>query len=302
MSLKDELALWSAARDAFNADDYTLSLEVFGRMQPTAMILTNMGLLYSALGEHEKALRQYTAANIRDEYLTISYFQRGVSHFLLERYPPAARDFKRAWQSLRGNEEINYTPLGLSFSLFASEVLFNLGLSRIRMDRMDKGMEYLSKAKILTMVEDHDVIEKAIELKGLGYTVFSIGPGVLYWPPETKLTSIQKKTYLPKAILIAATDPDDLGTDFSGPQQLLRQQRNLNRQSTAIVARRVTLTAIPHLIFALPATALLPGGGPDPFAADPVSIADPNRRVPPRVPVRRSTGDQYRADEVLRLP
>ncbi|KAJ7181864.1 hypothetical protein C8R46DRAFT_833627, partial [Mycena filopes] len=136
------------------------------------------------------------------------YFQRGVSHFLLERYPPAARDFKRAWQSLRGNEEI--------FSLFASEVLFNLGLSRIRMDRMDKGIEYLNKAKILTMVEDHDVIEKAIEHKGLGYTVFSIGPGVLYWPPETKLTSIQRKTYLPKAILIAATDPDDLGTDFSG--------------------------------------------------------------------------------------
>lgn len=34
MSLKDELALWSAARDAFNVDDYTLSLELFGVRGP----------------------------------------------------------------------------------------------------------------------------------------------------------------------------------------------------------------------------------------------------------------------------
>jgi hypothetical protein len=39
------------------------------------------------------------------------YFQRGVSHFLLERYRPAGRDFKRAWLSLRGNEAMFVPPL-----------------------------------------------------------------------------------------------------------------------------------------------------------------------------------------------
>ncbi|KAJ7038686.1 hypothetical protein C8F04DRAFT_950869 [Mycena alexandri] len=249
MSLRDELALWAAARDAFNAHNYTMSLQLFARMQQTAMILTNMGLLYAAIGEHEKALRRFTDATTRDSYLSISYFQRGVSHFLLERYRPASRDFKRAWLSLRGNEEINYGPLGLSFNLFASEVLFNLGLSRIRMDRMDKGMEYLAKAKVLTLTEDHYVIEEAIRSKRDGFTVFSIPPGVLYWPPETKLMSVKRKEFIPKAILIAATDLDDLETDFSGPRQLLRHQRNLNRRSTAIVARRVTLVSIRTTLF-----------------------------------------------------
>ncbi|KAJ7744139.1 hypothetical protein B0H16DRAFT_1560313 [Mycena metata] len=294
MSLRDELALWAAARDAFSAQNYTMTLQLFRRMQQTAMIMTNMGLLYAGMGEHEKALRPFTDATARDSYLSISYFQRGVSHFLLERYRPASRDFKRAWLSLRGNEEIAYGPLGLSFNLFASEVLFNLGLSRIRMDQIDKGMEYLTKAKVLTLTEDHYVIEEAIQSNGEGYTVFSIPPGVLYWPPETKLMSVKRKEFIPKAILIAATDPDDLGTDFSGPRQLLRHQRNLNRQSTAILARRVTLVSIPHLIFAIPPSELIPGSNA-PITAPYVTDLDP-------LPSGRRSLDENSAYEAMRLP
>ncbi|KAJ6589727.1 hypothetical protein B0H19DRAFT_922802 [Mycena capillaripes] len=174
MSLKDELKLWQLTRKAFDDSNYEKALDLFGRMPRSATVSTNMALLYAAMGEHEKALRRFTDATARDPYLTISYFQRGVSHFLLERYRPAGRDFKRAWLSLRGNEEINYEQLGLSFRLFASEVLFNLGLSRIRLGRLDKGMEYLEKAKCLTMIEDHDVIKDVIVSKGEGFTVFSI--------------------------------------------------------------------------------------------------------------------------------
>ncbi|KAJ7751744.1 hypothetical protein DFH07DRAFT_825993 [Mycena maculata] len=264
MLLKDELKIWAAALNAFNGKNYELALELFGRMDKSATISTNMGLLCAAMGHHEKALRHFTDATTRDSYLTISYFQRGVSHFLLERYRPASRDFKRAWLSLRGNHEINYEQLGLKFRLFASEVLFNLGLSRIRMERMDKGLEYLEKARLLTMIEDHDVIEDVIRQKGEGYTVFSIAPGVLYWPSDNKLMGIETKDFMGKATLIAATDLDDLTTGFSGLQ--LRRQRNLNRQSKAVVARRVTLFSVSE------------------------------------VAPRRSTDDQERADEGLRLP
>lgn len=68
----------------------------------------------------------------------------------------------------------DYEQLGLPFRLFASEVLFNLGLSRIRLGRMDKGMEYLEKAKSLTMIDDHDIIEDVLLHKGEGFTVYSI--------------------------------------------------------------------------------------------------------------------------------
>ncbi|KAJ7065249.1 hypothetical protein C8F01DRAFT_982295 [Mycena amicta] len=219
-------------------------------MDRSAMVSNNMGLLHMALGRHEKALRRFTDAMTRDNYLTIAYFQRGVSHFLLERYRPAGRDFKRAWLSLRGTDEINYEPLGLPFRLFASEILFNLGLSRIRLGRIDNGLDYLEKAKQLTMTEDHDVVDEVIERRGEGFTVFSIPPGVLYWPPDKKLTSITPKDYMGKAILIAATDPNDLTTDFIGPQLAAARrqgqiptphQRNLNRKSAAVLASRVTL-------------------------------------------------------------
>ncbi|KAJ7493715.1 hypothetical protein FB451DRAFT_1077471 [Mycena latifolia] len=271
MSLKDELKIWAAALDAFNSRDYEGALKQFGRINPSATVSTNMALLYSAMGEHQKALRPFTDATTRDPYLTISYFQRGVSHFLLERYRPASRDFKRAWLSLRGNQAINYEPLGLRFQLFASEVLFNLGLSRIRLGRMEKGLEYLEKAKQLTMIEDHDVIEDVIRHKGEGYTVFSIAPGILYWPSDKKLMSIERKEFMGKAILIAATDLKDLTTGFSGLQ---RKQKNLDRKSEAITAWRMTL----------------------------VSVRPKSEALSDELPPRRSTDDQERADEELRLP
>ncbi|KAJ6463031.1 hypothetical protein C8R47DRAFT_84674 [Mycena vitilis] len=215
------------------------------RMPRSATVSTNMALLHAAMGDHEKALRKFTDANARDPYLTISYFQRGVSHFLLERYRPAGRDFKRAWLSLRGNQEIDYEQLGLCFRLFASEVLFNLALCRIRLGLMEKGIEYMEKAKLLTMMEDHDLIADVVRDKGEGFTVFSLAPAVLFWPSETKLKSIERKDFMGAATLIAATDLDDLTTGFSGLQlKTSRQQKNLNRQSQAVVARRVTLVSI----------------------------------------------------------
>ncbi|KAF7375328.1 P-type phospholipid transporter [Mycena sanguinolenta] len=210
MSLKDELKLWQDARNGINDGNYKKTLHCFGRMPPSATLSTNMGLLHAAMGDHEKALRRFTDATERDPYLTIS----------------------------------NYEQLGLNFRLFASEVLFNLGLSRIRLGRMDKGMSYLEKAKRLTMIEDHDLIEDVILQKGEGYTVFSIAPGVLYWPSEMKLKSIQRKDFIGKATLIAATDLDDLTTGFSGLQMKQRRQKNLNRQSQAVIARRVTMVSI----------------------------------------------------------
>lgn len=101
----------------------------------------------------------------------------------------------------------NYEQLGLKFRLFASEVLFNLGLSRIRMERMDKGLEYLEKAKSLTMIEDHDVIEDVIRHKGEGYTVFTI----------VRLSIIHIFSRLVTLGWIPCTPPSPLALKFNVP-------------------------------------------------------------------------------------
>jgi hypothetical protein len=62
-----------------------------------------------------------------------SYFQCGVSNFLLGRYDFAFKDFEEALLYLRGNQAINYEQLGLQFRLYSAEVLFNKGLCHIYM-------------------------------------------------------------------------------------------------------------------------------------------------------------------------
>jgi neutrophil factor 2 len=131
-----------------------------------------MGLIYATLGEHEAAVDQFIAATRLDNYLAValvppsshspvlplilssltnpSYFQCGVSNFLIGRYDLSSKDFEEALLYLRGNQSMcvtpsvyhrfallysyhnsssNYTQLGLAFTLFSAEVLFNKGRS-----------------------------------------------------------------------------------------------------------------------------------------------------------------------------
>ncbi|CAG8840001.1 32204_t:CDS:2, partial [Racocetra persica] len=57
-----------------------------------------------------------------------------------------------------------------------------------------------------------------------GFTVFSIPVGVIYRPPEGKLKNVKTKDYLGKAKLVAAVDPDDAFTGFTGAQQQKKAQ------------------------------------------------------------------------------
>jgi hypothetical protein len=124
-----------------------------------------MGLILATIGEHEAAVEQFIAATRLDNYLAValvpppvlphrvsfstnfSYFQCGVSNFLLGRYDLSSKDFEEALLYLRGNQSMcvacpryhclgfehscnlssNYTQLGLAFTLHSAEVLFNKG-------------------------------------------------------------------------------------------------------------------------------------------------------------------------------
>ncbi|KAJ7729531.1 NADPH oxidase regulator NoxR [Mycena maculata] len=220
MSLKAELETWDAALKAYDEEDFEKALDLFGRIADSSKILTNMGLIYATLGEHEAAVERFIEATGLDTYLAVAYFQCGVSNFLLARYELAYKDFEEALLYLRGNQAINYEQLGLKFRLFSAEVLFNQGLSLIYLGRTDEGLADMEEAKRVKATDEHNVIDDAIQDRGEGYTVFSIPVGVLYRPNEKKIKNAPPKDYLGKAKLIAASDSRDTTVGFSGIDRL----------------------------------------------------------------------------------
>ncbi|KAJ1306172.1 hypothetical protein OPQ81_010882 [Rhizoctonia solani] len=256
MSLKLELETWASAIKAYDEENFEEALQIFGRIAESSKILTNMGLIYATVGEHEAAVQHFREAVGLDKYLAVAYFQCGVSNFLLGRYEEAHRDFDEALLYLRGNQAINYEQLGLKFRLYSAEVLFNKGLCFIYMGRLDDGLQQMRSAQQSKVTEEHGVIDDAIQDRGEGYTVFSIPVGVLYRPSESKLKNAKAKDYLGKAQLIAASDANDAFTTFTGVTRLQqgltpsgapitdgRPIPNLSRSVTA--AARVETTPAP---------------------------------------------------------
>jgi len=88
-----------------------------------------MGLIYATLGEHDMAVQQFIAATRLDNYLAVasvplppslllctpshpinfSYFQCGVSNFLLGHFDRSSKDFEAALLYLRGNQSMYAT-------------------------------------------------------------------------------------------------------------------------------------------------------------------------------------------------
>lgn len=220
MSLKAELETWAAALKAYDEEDFQRSLELFSRIADSSKILTNMGLIYATLGEHQEAVRHFAEATSLDQYLAVAYFQSGVSNFLLGQFEAAFRDFDETLLYLRGNQTIDYEQLGLKFRLYSAEVIFNRGLCMVNLGEMDKGLQMMQEARMEKATDEHNVIDEALADQGQGYTVFSIPVGVLYRPSEKKLKNAVQKDYMGKARLIASSDPNDSITEFTGSARL----------------------------------------------------------------------------------
>ncbi|CAL1711160.1 unnamed protein product [Somion occarium] len=254
MSLKAELETWAAALEAYDAQDFEKSLELFSSIADSSKILTNMGLIYATLGEHEAAVEQFIGATQLDQYLAVAYFQCGVSNFLLTRYDLAHKDFDEALLYLRGNQSINYEQLGLKFKLFSAEVLFNKGLAQIYMGRLQEGLMDMEEGRKEKVTDEHNVIDDAMAERGDGYTVFSIPVGVLYRPSESKLKNAKAKDYMGKARLVATSDANEAYTTFTGVTRLKQgiaptgtfledesRAAGLNRAATVSVTSRPTV-------------------------------------------------------------
>ncbi|KAL7275465.1 hypothetical protein RUND412_001593 [Rhizina undulata] len=218
MSLKQEIESWVEALTFYDSENYEKALEIFEANADTSKIYFNIGMIHATLGEHERAVESYQRATKLDQFLAVAYFQQGVSNFLLGEFTEAMANFNEALLYLRGNTLIDYEQLGLKFKLFSCEVLFNRGLCYIYDNQIEKGMEDLVYAAKEKQVEDHNVIDEAIKEQAEGYTVFSVGVGILYRPNESKVRNVKTKDYLGKARLVAASDAKNAFTGFTGSE------------------------------------------------------------------------------------
>lgn len=253
MSLKAELEIWASALVAYDAERFDEALELFARISESSKILTNIGLIYATVGDHQTAVKHFQLATEADQYLSVAYFQCGVSNFLLGNFELAYKDFEDSLLYLRGNQAINYEQLGLKFKLYSAEVLFNKGLSQIYLGREDAGMADFAEASADKVTAEHAVIDEAIQDRGEGYTVFSIPVGVLYRPSESKLKNTKQKDYLGKAKLVATSDASEAYTTFTGVTRLkqgitpkgtfIEENEDKSEESRAQLNRSVTVPA-----------------------------------------------------------
>ncbi|CAG8550770.1 4741_t:CDS:2 [Racocetra fulgida] len=142
-----------------------------------------------------------------------TFYQSIDNQYELEQWGAAVKaydeqDFDLAldtFEYLRGNMLIDYEQLGLKFRLYSCEVLFNRGLCYLYLGQTDQGLGDFSFAVKEKQTEEHDVIDEAIEVQG-------------------KLKNVKTKDYLGKAKLVAAVDPEDAFTGFTGAQQQKKAQ------------------------------------------------------------------------------
>jgi len=191
MVAKFELEQWLRACDAYDREDYDQALKLFIGLADTAKMHFNIGLVLATIDDYPRALAAYSKAIELDQYFAVAYFQRGVSAFIIGDMELACTAFDEAYTVMRGNSIINYGQLGLAFHLYACEVLFNRGICRLYNNQTESGLSDLELANSMKSNNEHDIIEKALQDQGKGYSIFSIPSKVLYRPPKSRLDNME---------------------------------------------------------------------------------------------------------------
>jgi tetratricopeptide (TPR) repeat protein len=156
--------------------------------------------------------------------LAVAYFQKGVCFWILGDYNNAIASFSETHSQLRSNNLIDYRQLGLNYTLFCFEVLFNRAICYFCEGLNRQACQDLEKAQRIKVIKDHEapqfrpayVERKFISGEGSLYSPFSVPPGLLYRPAENKIKNAKQVDYLGQSKVIASADVDDNFTGFTG--------------------------------------------------------------------------------------
>ncbi|KAJ3020781.1 hypothetical protein HKX48_000232 [Thoreauomyces humboldtii] len=272
-----ELKQWVEGVDAFDAKDYERCLDLFMAIADTAKIHFNIAMAFINLGALDDAIAALGRSVACDPFLAVGYFMRGVCHYNANALDDSLADFNDALTYLRGNSQIDYAQLGLSFKLFSCEVSFNRGLCLAAMGQVDEAYKDFddasrSRPPSSESTEDFRNIDEAMKLgdrapEFLG--PYAVAPDCVYRPPTGRVKNIDFKDYMGKAKVVASVEATDNYAGFSGRELKMKTLPRSNstndisafplpslarsNTSTGVLSRSATVTA--------PGSSRLVGGG-----------------------------------------
>nr|BAF45311.1 neutrophil cytosolic factor 2 [Plecoglossus altivelis] len=216
MSFVDTLRQWDEAVALVNRGDLATALTVFLDIQDkNSKISFNIGCLHLINNDLAAAEKAFDSSIRKDEHLAIAFFQRGITFYKNGRFEESFADFQLAFKKLRGNQLIDYKPLGLRYKLYACEVLHNMALTHAHMGQWEKAQENLVSALNLRTEAKLSHIDKALEsiLKQKLFQLVEVPKNVLFRPNQNYVAELEKKDYLGKAKVVSSIVPED---EFSG--------------------------------------------------------------------------------------
>lgn len=247
MSFVSTLRQWDEAVACVEQRDPDAALRIFLSIEEkNSKIAFNIGCLCLNNSDLDEAEKAFDGSIGKDEHLAVAFFQRGVTFYKKEKFEESLLDFQQAFKQLRGNQLIDYTPLGLRYKLYACEVLHNIGLAQAQLGKWEKAQENLLTALSLRADAKFSHIDHALDaiLKHKLFPLVEVRAGLLFKPNKKYVAELEKRDYLGKAKVVASVVPAD---EFSGFAPLQPQIDNVPSTPKVPEVLRV-LEGEPHTV------------------------------------------------------
>ncbi|PVV01117.1 hypothetical protein BB560_003399 [Smittium megazygosporum] len=192
MEFKSNAEKLAIALKSFNSENYDESLQLFKKMMPSSKIYLNIGIIYLHINELGTANEWFSASIKLDNFFALAYFLKGVCESISGKYVKAINEYKSATNMLRGNPFIDYSQLGLPFTLRLAEIYYNMAVCYLYMDDQLSANACFESALELMNRRVNDWIKVAREKKSNEYNIFSLPKHIIFVPPASTFTSQEK--------------------------------------------------------------------------------------------------------------
>ncbi|THH28482.1 hypothetical protein EUX98_g5711 [Antrodiella citrinella] len=138
---------WNEAADLYAEGFHLTAAQYFSCILGNhAVCLVSRGLIFAALGRHEDAISEYREAMNQGHTSIFCDFTIGVSHFALEQYDLALKQFELTLERLGDAVGVNYLHFGLDYKLLSIKVLYNKGACLWKLDPDSDGWDIMEDA------------------------------------------------------------------------------------------------------------------------------------------------------------
>uniref|UniRef100_A0A4W5M0I1 Neutrophil cytosolic factor 2 n=1 Tax=Hucho hucho TaxID=62062 RepID=A0A4W5M0I1_9TELE len=240
MSFVNTLKQWDEAVACFERGDSAASLGTFLDIQEkNSKIFFNIGCLHLINKNLDAAEKAFDGSIGKDGHLAVAFFQRALTFYKKERYEESFADFQHAFREFRGNQLIDYKPLGLRHKLYACEVLHNMALAHAQLGQWEKAKETLLTALNLRTEAKLSHIDRGLEciLKQKVFEPVEVPAKVLFKPNKNYVAELEKKDYLGKAKV-----------SISSLSQNKTYSCRISMQDTSVVPHRALEEGEPHTV------------------------------------------------------